>query len=154
MSALYSLRRAVRTALIDSGIWTMDEVLIKRRSDIWNDVAVATGTSEGGQCLVVGIAKGVPSRDQAKGSKMVVMEVTIPITMIELPNVDPEEPADDAATDEETRWEATVLALQANPLGRSALHYGLEFDGFEDVEDEEYVIRQTTFKTRLILKPA
>lgn len=154
MSALYSLRKAVRTALIDSGLWTKPEILIKRRTDIWNDVAVATETSEGGQCLVVGIAKGVPSRVQQEGSKMVIMEVTIPITMIELPNVDPTEPDDDAVTDEETRWEATVLALQGNPLGRSALHYQLDFDGFEDVEDDDYVIRQTVFKTRLILKPA
>lgn len=154
MSALYSIRRAVREALISGDLWTRDEVLIKRRTNIWNDVAVATSASANGQCLVIGVAKGKPAPTQKKGSKMLVMEVTIPITLMELPTTDPEEPEDDAETDEDSRWEQTVMLLQANPLGRSALHYELDFDSFEDVLDDEYVIRQTVFTTRLILKPA
>ena len=152
MSALYSLRRSVRTLLLEGALWTADEVIIKRRTDIWNDVAVATAASKAGQCLVIGVAKGNPSSAQKRGSKLVIMDVTIPITMIELPTVDPALPADGAATDEDSRWEAMVLRLQGDSLDRSALHYELEFDGFEDVVDEDYVIRQTTFKTRLILK--
>ena len=154
MSALYSLRRSVRTLLLEGALWTADEVIIKRRTDIWNDVAVACAASKAGQCLVIGVAKGVPSSAQKKGSKLVIMDVTIPITMIELPTVDPTLPADNATTDEDSRWEAMVLRLQGDSLDRSALHYELEFDGFEDVVDEDYVIRQTTFKTRLILKRA
>lgn len=154
MSKLYSLRRNIRDLLLEGGLWTEGEVLIKRRGDIWNDVAVATGASKNGQCLVIGIAEGVLSSRHQKGSKLLILEVTIPITMIELPNGDPSEPEDDAETDEETRWEATVMHLQGNPLGRSALHYELNFDSFKDVEDDEYVIRQTVFKTQLLLKPA
>lgn len=152
MSALYALRQSVRTLLLGGGLWTEDEILIKRRTDIWNDVAVACAASKAGQCLVVGVAKGTPSPAQKTGSKLVIMDVTIPITLVELPTVDPTLPASDAATDEDSRWEAMVLRLHGDSLGRSALHYELEFDGFEDVTDEDYVIRQTTFKTRLILK--
>lgn len=154
MSGLYSLRRAIRTLLLADGLWAEGEVLIKRRTDIWNDVSIATEASKSGQCLVIGVAKGTPVSSQRKGSKQLVMEITIPITMIELPNIDPEEPADDAETDEDSRWEAMVMRLQGESLGRSALHYELDFDGFEDVDDKEYVIRQTVFKTRLMLKRA
>ena len=152
MSALYSLRRSVRSLLLEGDLWTADEVIIKRRTDIWNDVAVACAASRAGQCLVIGVAKGTPLNSQQAGSRMLRMEVVIPITMIELPTVDPTLPADDALTDEDSRWEAMVLRLQGDSLDRSALHYELDFDGFEDVVDEDYVIRQTTFKTRLILK--
>lgn len=154
MSGLYSLRRAIRSLLLEGGLWAEGEVLIKRRSAIWNDVSVATQASKTGQCLVIGVAKGTLVSTQKKGSQQVVMEVTLPITLIELPTTAPEEPADGAETDEDSRWEAMVLRLQGESLGRSALHYELDFDSFEDVEDEEYVIRQTVFKTRLLLKPA
>lgn len=152
MSSLYSLRREIRDVLLADG-WTADEVVIKRRTDIWNDVAVATGASKHGQCLVIGVAKGNKTGPSRQGTRQIVMDVTIPITLVELPTVDPEQPETGEA-DEDDRWEAMCLLLQGEALGRSALHYELDFDGFEDVEDEAYVIRQTVFKTRLILKPA
>jgi hypothetical protein len=152
VSRLYSLRREIRDVLLGGG-WATDEVLIKRRTNIWNDIAVATGASKHGQCLVIGVAKGTKFGPARPGTRQIVMEVTVPITLIELPTVDPEQPETGDA-DEDDRWEAMCLLLQGESLGRSALHYELDFDGFEDVEDDEYVIRQTTFKTRLILKPA
>jgi hypothetical protein len=153
MSKLYDLRRRIRTALVAGGDWTADEILIKRRTDIWNDIAVATEASKHGQCLVIGVAKGAKSGADRPGTKKVRMEVTIPITLVELPNTDPEQP-DTGEPDEDDRWEAMCLLLQGESLERSALHYELDFDSFEDVEDESYVIRQTVFKTRLILQPA
>jgi hypothetical protein len=152
MSKLYSLRRQIREVLTGSGDWTEGEVLIKRRTDIWNDIAVATGASKHGQCLVIGVAKGRNTARDRGNSKRVHMEVTVPITLVELPTVSPDQPESGEA-DEDDRWEAMCLLLQGEALGRSALHYELEFDGFEDVEDESYVIRQTVFKTRLLLKP-
>ena len=151
MSAIYLLRRTIKEVLVSSGLWTADEILIKRRTDIWNDITVATQASKTGQCLVIGVAKGAPVGSQKPGSKLLRMEVTIPITLVELPTVDPAQPLT-GETDEDYRWEATALLLQGESLGRSALHYELDFDGFEDVEDEDYVIRQTTFKTRLLLR--
>lgn len=151
MSKLYDIRREIKSVLISSGLWTADEILIKRRTDIWNDVSVATQASKHGQCLVIGVAKGSSVGSQRPGSKMLRMEVTIPITLVELPTVDPAQPLT-GEPDEDDRWEATALLLQGEPLGRSALHYELDFDGFEDVEDDDYVIRQTTFKTRLLVR--
>ena len=153
MSKLYDIREAVKSLLLQGGLWEADEVLIKRRTAIWNDVAVAVGASKHGQCLVVGVAKGTPFGQQNARSKRLLMNITLPVTLVELPTVSDEEPSDYATSDEDTRWEETVMRLLGDPLGRSAEHYELVFDGFEDVEDEEYVIRQTTFKTTLLLTP-
>lgn len=147
MIGLYQLRKEIETLLLQDGLWSADEVIIKRRTDIWNDIAVAAAASDAGQCIVVGVAKGVPSKGQIAGSLQLKMEVTIPITLIELPDTDPEEnPAEDE------RWEATVMRLLGSPLGRSETHYHLDFESFDDVDDQDYVIRQTVFKTDLLLK--
>lgn len=151
MSKLYDIRKAVKSLLLQDGLWDEDEVLIKRRTQIWNDISVACQASKHGQCLVVGVAKGTPSNKQNARSKRLLMDIIIPVTLIELPTVSDEEPSDYAATDEDTRWEETVMRLLGDPLGRSAEHYELTFDGFEDVDDDDYVIRQTTFKTALYL---
>lgn len=150
-SGLYSLRRAIRDLLLEDDLWTSNEVIIKRRTDIWNAIAIATETSRNGQCLVVGTAKGRVSGSADK-SDQVRMEVTIPVTLIELPNVSDAEP-EVGEDDEDSRWEATLLRLNGSPLGRSALHYDLKFVDFEDIEDEQYVIRQTVFQTALLIKP-
>lgn len=154
MSQLYDIRKAVKSLLLHDELWMPDEVIIKRRTNIWNDVAVATAASRAGQCLVVGVAKGTTSNKQNARSKRLLMNVTLPVTLIELPTVSDAEPVPGALTDEDTRWEATVMRLLGSPLGRSAEHYELTFDSFEDVEDEEYVIRQTVFKTTLYLSQA
>ena len=153
MSKLYDIRKAVKSLLLQGGLWEEGEVIIKRRTQIWNDVAVAAAASKCGQCLVVGVAKGSASNKQNARSKRLLMDISIPITLIELPSVSDEEPSDYATTDEDTRWEETVLRLLGDPLGRSPDHYELTFDGFEEVDDDEYVIRQTTFKTTLYLSP-
>lgn len=147
MSGLYQIRTAIRDLLIQDGLWDSSEVIVKRRSNIWNDVAVATNNSASGQCLVVGVAKGSADKGQKSHSQQLLMEITVPLTLVELPSVSPDE---DPSEDE--RWEATVMRLLGSPLGRSPIHYELVFDGFADVEDEDYVIRQTTFKTTLLLK--
>lgn len=147
MSGLYQLRLAIRALLLEDGLWAAGEVLIKRRTDIWNDVAVAASASENGQCIVVGVAKGTPAKGQNSRSQQLLMDITIPLTLIELPRTDPEEDAT-----EDVRWEATVMRLMGSPLGRSEHHYELTFEGFEEAQDDDYVIRQTTFKTALLLK--
>lgn len=148
MSGLHSMRAAIRDLLLEGALWADGEILIKRRADIWNDIAVAAAASEAGQCLVIGIAKGVPDKNQREGSAQLLMQVTIPVVMIELPRTDPEED-----TTEDERWEATVMRLLGSPLGRNALTYTLDFESFDEIADEAYVIRQTIFKTKLLLKP-
>ena len=151
-SGLYGIRRAIRDLLLMDGLWEADEVIIKRRTKIWNDIAVATAASSRGQCLVIGTARGRKANNSQDGSDQVRMELTIPVSLFELPNVSDQQP-EAGEDDEDVRWEATVMRLNGDPLGRSPLHYHLEFEDFEDVEDEEYVIRQTIFKTNLLLKP-
>lgn len=148
LSSLYQLRKEVKNLLLLEGLWNDGEVIIKRRSDLWNTVATAIATSEAGQCLVIGVAKGSPSGQQKSGSKQLLLEVTIPVTLIERPTLAPEE----EENEEDGRWEATTMRLLGDPLERSPEHYEMIFDGFEEISDEEYIIRQTTFKTKLLLK--
>jgi hypothetical protein len=150
MSKIYQVRKVIREILTVDGLWHADEVLIKRRTDIWNDVAVACAASARGQCLVIGVAKG-RSLTKTQGGKRLRIELTIPVTLLETPNVDPEVDESDPEVDEDTRWEAMVMRLQESPLGRSALHYSLQLEDFEDVEDDDYVIRQAVFKTTILL---
>lgn len=148
MSGLYSLRNQIRNLLLEGGLWKKDEVIIKRRTKIWNDVATAIaaeGSSE--QCLVIGTAKGVASAGQRDRGMILKTTVSIAVTMIELPRVD-----DSEDPDEDTRWELTVARLLGSPLGRSEANFQLIFDSFEDIEDNEYIIRQTVFKTDLIIR--
>lgn len=147
MSALYQIRKEIKALLLQGGLWSDGEVLIKRRSDVWNDIAIAAAASDAGQCVVVGVAKGVPDKGQVTGSQQLKINVTIPVTLIELPDRN-----DEAGEEEDVRWEATVMRLLGSPLGRSEVHYSLEFESFDDVDDSDYVIRQTVFKTNLLLK--
>jgi hypothetical protein len=154
MSNLYKIRRDIRDLLVEESLWESDEILIKRRSNIWNDVAVACGASARGQCLVVGVAKGRRiGTSGRRGAKTIRLEVTIPITLLELPDVESTQP-EEGEPDEDDRWEETVMRLDGDALGRSPLHFQLDLEDFEDVEDDEYVIRQTIFKTTLLLSPA
>jgi hypothetical protein len=148
VSGLYALRMAMRDKLLEDGLWEKGEILIRRRADFWNDVAVMTQASRTGQCLTIGEAKGQAAPGQKSKSKQVKMVVTIALNLIELPQV-----TDDLeASDEDARWEATVLRLIGDPLGREKSYYSLDFDGFDEVPDDQYVIRQTTFRTEFLLK--
>lgn len=144
MSRLHELRKAIRTALT-AELWAPEAVIIKRRTKIWNEVATVIGASKRGAVIVIGVAKGDPDASRPAMSKTIPMTLTIPVTLIELPRPDPTE------ADEDLLWERTVELLQANQLGRTERHTDFIFDGFDDIEDERYVIRQTLFKTRIVL---
>lgn len=153
MSAIFDLRNAAKTLLLVDDLWTADEIIIKRRTDIWNDVATSIECSKSGQCLVIGLFAGSASNKQRKGSSMLMMDVTLAFSLVERHQLaDPNELTD--GSDEDSRFEETLLRLQGSALGRNAtLAYSLEFDGFAEQEDEQYLIRQATYKTELILKP-
>ncbi|GAA5482056.1 hypothetical protein [Haloferula sargassicola] len=151
MSKLLDLRKAIRTVLTTGAnpLWEEAAVIIRRRTKIWNDVAIAVENSRHRSCLVVGVAKGDPDRSRKPKSRLTIMDVTVPVTLIELPQVDPE------GEEEDELWEATVMALQGNDLGRvgTGCQHDFAFDGFDEVPDDKYVIRQTLFRTRVILNP-
>lgn len=148
MSKLLAVRQAIRTVLVESGLWTEPEIIINRRTKIWNDVAMAVQASDHGHCLVIGTAKGDPDPQRKPYSRLTMMEVAVPVTLIELPQVDP------VGTEEDLLWEQTIELLQGNDLGRDGKQ-DLRFDGFDDLEDDEgrYVMRQTLFRTRVIFNP-
>ena len=148
MSGLADLRARVKTALVDSGLWTADEVVIRRRTKIWNDIAIAIEASKNGRCIVVGTAKGDPDTKRQPHSKIIATTITVPVSIIELPEADPD--VDDEPEDE--LWEKTVLLLQGNTLGGPKFD-DFAFDGFDEVEAPQYLIRQTLFKTRIVLRP-
>jgi hypothetical protein len=148
---LYELRQEIAAQLIASSEWTAAEILIKRRSDIWNAVATAITVSEARRCVVVGIARGTVATDQNKRARKLRQELTITMTLIELPQLDD---SDSSAEQEDQIWESMVRVLTGASLGRSEAHYWLEYQGFEEIPDpdRQYVMRQTTFKTEMLIE--
>jgi len=147
MSGLFFLRDQIRTLLVGTGIWTADQIILKRRTDIWNAVACSMAANASGQCLVIGVPKGVPSKGQQDRSRMLLSTLSIAVTLIELPRVDEAED-----TEEDSLWEQTVALLLGASLGRTDAIFQLVFESFDDVEDKDYVIRQTVFKTDYLLR--
>lgn len=147
MSRIYQLRKAVKDILVAAQLWPADQIIIRRRGQIWNDVATAIAASKDGSCIVIGVAKGDGDKSRQPRSKQVIMDVTVPVTIVETPQTDPD--AEESAEDD--RWEKTVTLLQGNDLGRPGKGHDFAFESFDEVESKEYLIRQTVFKTRLVL---
>ena len=147
MSRLFNLRKAVQTTLVDAGLWQADEIIIRRRGKIWNQVANAIAVARHRAILVVGVANGDADSSRTPLSKLIPMTVTVPITMIEAPEPDA------AETEEDDLWENSVALLQGNSLGRTERLPDFIFERFDEVEHERYIIRQAVFKTRIVLGP-
>jgi hypothetical protein len=159
MSSIYDLRLAIRDALVGEGIWTAEEIILKRQTEIWNDIAMAISSSKHGAVLVIGVAEGVDGRSDLLQSreKHLTQELTIPITTI------CEIQLTEGATPEEDLWERTTLFLSGwvPPLdytrgGHS--DYRLRYQRFsDDVEmgdgQASWLARQTIFQTKHITIP-
>lgn len=148
MSKLYDMREALADSIIAANIgWTADTVLIKRQTDLWNDVATAISASgSSGAVLHIGVAEG-----DAQGEDDLEMEVTVPLTILILPQCAP-----DGATPEEDLWEALVKHVHDLRLGSLPHAYRFRFRSFSDVEIEAdggtgYLGRQTVFVRKLSL---
>ncbi len=143
----YQLRKAVKALIVDSGLMSGGQVIIRRRTNIWNDIATAIESQRDGQCLVIGTAKGDPLRNPGDKSNVARMDLTIPVSLVETPRTDPEEDEE-----EDLLWQRILAVLQGETLGRSDTgNWALRFDGFDDAEAKGYVIRQTIFKTEHIV---
>lgn len=148
---LYGLRKAIKDTLTAEGLWLPEQIIIRRRTKIWNAVATTIGKARNGQVLVIGTPKGDQGRNPGGRSKAIATVVTIPITLVETAKPDP---AEDDET-EDLLWQQTVIRLQGNTLGRSADgDNALAFDGFDETDEGNYLIRQTLFRTRFLITEA
>ncbi|MCW1884016.1 hypothetical protein OKA04_04700 [Luteolibacter flavescens] len=146
-TTLYDLRAAIRDVLVNAGLFTAKQVIISRRADIWNAVNTAVSAAEHGRCAVIDTPTADPQRNN-ENSKVALMEVTIAVNIIERTPTRPEET--DEASD--VAWQRMVVLLQGNLLGRSGDHAnGLRFDGVAMVPNQPLPVRQTIFKTRLLV---
>ena len=148
---LYGLRKAIKDTLTADGLWLPEQIIIRRRTKIWNTVATAIGKARNGQVLVIGTPKGDRGQNPSNRSKAIATVVTIPITLVENVKPDPEE--DDET--EDLLWQQTVIRLQGNTLGRSADgDNAMVFDGFDEIDEGNYLVRQTLFRTRFLITAA
>jgi hypothetical protein len=146
MSKLYDIRQALADSIAEAGIVPADAIVIKRQTDLWNDVALAVNASQDSICLHIGIAAG-----DATEPDELEMEVTVPLTLIVPPSIV------DGATPEEDVWEALVKHVHDLRLNESDHYaYRFRFKSFADqtIEADDgtaYLGRQTVFAYKLSL---
>jgi len=146
MSKLYDIRRDLAASIADAGIVPADAIVIKRQTDLWNDVALAVDAATDSICLVIGIATG-----EATGDADLEMEVTVPLTLLVPPALE------EGAAPEEDVWEALVKhvhGLLLNPADH--YNYRFRFKSWADADQEAndgtaYLGRQTVFAYKLSL---
>jgi len=149
MSTLFDLRQALANSIVAANIgWTSDIIVLKRQSDLWNDLITAIATSKIGACLHIGVASGKADPD----STDIDFDLTISLTIV----IDPS-PAPDV-TPEEDLWELLVKHVHNLYLDAwSAFQFRFRIDSFDDIEitspdnSSSSLGRQTIFKVRLII---
>jgi hypothetical protein len=120
--------------------------VIKRQTDLWNDVALAVNASQDGICLVIGIAEGEATEDAG-----LEQDVTLPLTLVVPPSLT------EGATPEEDVWEALVKHVHGLRLNEHDHYdYRFRFKAWSDVPVEAddgtaYLGRQTVFVRKLSL---
>lgn len=146
MSKLYDIRADLAASIIAANIgWTADDIILKRQTDLWNDVATVVGSNKHGIALHIGIAEGTST--EAAGLEM---EITIPLTILCLPQVV------EGATPEEDLWQAMVQHIHGLRLTDDPYAWRFRFKSFSDLEIQAdqgtgYLGRQTVFTKRLSL---
>jgi hypothetical protein len=146
MSKLYDLRQALGNAIIAANLgWSQNTIILKRQTDLWNDVATSIEVSQNGAVLHIGTAEGTATEDDG-----LEMEVTVPITILCLPELV------EGATPEEDLWEALVLFVHDLRLDNLHHSYRFRFKSFSDLEIEAdggtgYLGRQSIFTRKLSL---
>ncbi len=147
MSQLYDLRAALAASIITADIgFTADSIILKRQTDLWNDVATALAVNAAGVVLHIGIAEGAASEPDG-----LEMDLTLPLTILCLPQV-----VEDA-TPEEDLWEALVRHVHDLRLSAAEPYaWRFRFKSFSDIEIQAdhgtgYLGRQTVFTKHLSL---
>lgn len=145
MSKLLDSRVALAQSIIGSDIgWTEDTVLVRRQTDLFNDIVTALQTAKHGAILHIGTASAQSTDDDS-----LEMEVTIPLTIVCFPQVV------EGATPEEDLWEDLVRHVSDLRLGNEHSLYRLKFRRFDDIDividGVSYLGRQTIFAKQLSL---
>lgn len=141
MSKLFDLRNVLKEDIIAANIgWEEETILIKRQSDLWNEVGTAIGMAKHGAVLHIGIASGNSTDDHALD-----MDLTMPLTILCEPQLL------DGQFPEEDLWEDLVKFVQGRSMESSqSCLTGFRFKSFTDSEIEvndgyKYLVRQTIF---------
>jgi hypothetical protein len=141
MSKLYDLRATLKADIIAADIgWADDSIIIKRQTDLWNDINTAIGAAKHGAVLHIGIASGNSTDDHSLD-----MALTMPITILCEPQITEDQ------FPEEDLWEALVKFIQGRAMEPSdSCLTGFRFKSFSDSEMElpggyKYLARQTIF---------
>jgi len=144
---LYDMRDALGDSIVAAAIgWTADTIVIKRQTDLWNDVATAIQCSANGAVLHIGVAEGTVTEDTG-----LEMDITLTLTIMCFPQVA------DSAIPEETLWESLVKHVHDLRLfSTDSYAYRFRFKSFTDVEitledGPRYLGRQSVFTRRLSL---
>lgn len=147
MSKLYDLRADLAASIIAANIgFTGDNIILKRQTDLWNDVATVLAVNELGIVLHIGIAEGAASEPDG-----LELDLTIPLTILCLPQV----AAD--ATPEEDVWQALVQHVHDLRLSTAEPYaWRFRFKSFSDIEIQAdhgtgYLGRQSVFAKHLSL---
>jgi len=144
------MRRGLADAIIAANIgWTDDTVLVKRQTDLWNDVATAISSADNGAVLHIGVAAG----ESQEGDDL-VLDLTIPITILIAPV------AAEGVKPEEDLWEDLVSFVNKRRLpSTDHTFWEFIFKSFSDgdlITDEGilYLARQTIFTKKIYIPPA
>lgn len=142
MSRLLDLREALAASIIAAmpAYFNADNVIIKRQTDVWNDLATAIAGSKHGISLHIGVAEGAAIEDGG-----LEMELTIPLTL-----VCPFQPAPGSEPEEDV-WQALVSHVHdlRLPAGDS-YNNRFRFRSFTDIDLDNdrgspWLGRQTVF---------
>lgn len=141
MSKLYDLRAQLKLDIIDAEIgWVDETIIIKRQTDLWNDIGTAISSAKHGAALHIGVASGNSTDEHS-----LEMELSMPFTILCEPQVL------EGQFPEEDLWEDLVKFVQGKAMegGESCLT-GFRFKSFSDSELEtpagyKYLARQTIF---------
>jgi hypothetical protein len=147
VSKLLQLRQFLRTAIAAADIgFPADSIIIRRQSDIWNDVATAIAASENGAILHIGVADGQNSETAG-----LELECDIPITILALPQIQPDQ------FPEELLWENLIKLVHGlKPQNDLPWLYRFRMTRWTDMdlqadEGTTYLGRMTVFTARLSL---
>jgi hypothetical protein len=147
MSKLYDLRAELAASIIAANIgFTAENIILKRQTDLWNDVATVLAVDALGLVLHIGIAEGAASEPDS-----LELDLTIPLTILCLPQIA------EGTTPEEDVWQALVQHVHDLRLSATEPYaWRFRFKSFSDIEIQAdhgtgYLGRQSVFTKHLSL---
>jgi hypothetical protein len=145
MSKLFSKRESLAAAIVAADIgWTAEQIVLKRQTDLWNDVSTAIASAKHGCVLHLGFPAGESADDDE-----LEIRLNMTLTIITLPQVV------EGEVPEEDLWEDLVRFVHNLELDGAPFSYRLKFKSFADTEYEadgiSYLGRQTVFEMNLSL---